>query len=376
MHVEQIEHFSDFLALEPDWTELCRRSHCDSFFLSHEWFRCCWVGQQSGMHPLVLVAFEGPRIVGIAPLLRQTLRWRGLPVRANSPFADLILPPHDAAAVLNAFLAHVERCRPWELLSLAKIATSSRAHRLLDQSLYGKPHIRTTAAVSPVLRLDGDWDGFWRLQSQRFKKTVRNVANRVERLGTIAVEDMSARGSAQDCLATFRTVADAAWKSGLPMSVTGNTGIARFFEALTTALHARGRLVLWVLRLDGAPIAAEYHVRDGDTVYALRSDFVDRYRDASPGAYLNYQIIRTYFCEELRAYDMGAGDNAYKQRWANERRQLDTFTVFGRSAYARALYRVERYAIPCVRQARRWWRRAATAGAGHVNGFHHDVAAS
>src|SRR5262249_54918013 len=164
------------------------------------------------------------------------------------------------------------------------------------------------------------------------------------------------RLTAIECMDVFRAVATKSWKATLPVSITRNMNIARFFEVLTSILHHRRQLLFWVLRLNGRPIATEYHVRDGDTVYALRSDFDEQYRDASPGAHLNAFIVRAYFERDVRVYNMGPGDSEYKRRWANYTCQQDTFWVFNRNLYGVALYNLERRGVPRLRRARAWLR--------------------
>lgn len=369
MHVEEIDSFEDFLSLEAAWNDLCAQSPAPAFFHSHWWFRCCWPAPESGLHPLVLVARQGREIAGIAPLLVRKMRWRGLPARAialmqteDSPRADFVLSPDHGQAALTAVLDHLARRPGWHLLWLGKIARSASTHRLLAELLTDAPSLCLPAARCPLLEIRGSWEEFWKGHSQRFKKTVRNVANRVERLGQVSVVDMAATTSAGECLSVFREVAARSYKSDLPISLARNHSIDRFFGTLTETLHQRAQLHLWVLRLDGEPIATEYHVRDGERVYALRSDFDDRHRDASPGTYLNQHITRAYFDSNVRVYDMGPGDSEYKERWATGATELDTFWVFNRSFYPTALYRMEQQVLPRVRRARAALSRAAEGG--------------
>ena len=363
MQVEEIHDFNAFLDLEQSWTDFCRASGAPSFFLSHAWFRCCWLGKNDAVRPFVLIVREASRLLGIAVFFTNTTSWRIFPVRSatlmqnqDSPFADLVLAPDQAAEVLRAMLDYLMHASRWHVVSLSKIPCCSPAHRVLLGAGAGAPHVRTSGGCSPILVMDNDWDTFWTAQSQRFKKTVRNVANRVERLGRVDVEELSSTASAEECRRVFASVAELSWKAALPISPHRNPRIARFFAALTSELHASGRLLLWTLRIDGVPIASEYHVNDGDTVYALRSDFDDRYREASPGAYLNDRIVRAYFERKVRTYDMGPGDNPYKQRWANGVKELDDFSFFSRRPYPMTVYALEQHAVPRLRQARDWWR--------------------
>jgi CelD/BcsL family acetyltransferase involved in cellulose biosynthesis len=370
MRVEQITDFEAFLQLERDWTAVCQAAGAPSFFLSHAWFRCCWAGKPEDAQALVLVAREGDSVVGIAPFFVHTSSWRIFPLRTallmqnqDSPFADFVAVPDRAGEVARSLLEHLTLGVRCHVVSLRKILRASPTHDVLLGSRFAAPLIRAGGGTSPVLLLQSDWSDFWTAQSQRFKKTVRNIANRVERLGRVSVEELSAKSTPAECLQAYTSVAERGWKASLPTSIGRNPAIGRFFEMLTAVLHAKRQLLLWVLRVDDVPIAAEYHVRDGDRVYALRSDFDDRYREASPGAYLNEQIIRAYFAQPLRAYDMGPGDNAYKQRWATGAAEFDDFSFFSRRPYAMTVYAVEQHAVPRLRQAREWWRRGTPAGA-------------
>ncbi|MFQ5667700.1 MAG: GNAT family N-acetyltransferase [Candidatus Binatia bacterium] len=377
MHIDEIRDFESFMQLRPVWDDLCQASGATSFFLSHAWFRCCWEGKAAGIRPLVLIVREGSTVVGIAPFFVQTASWRIFPVRTallmqnqDSPFADVVLAPDRASKVLQALLEHLMESSGAHVVSLNKVMRSSPTHELLARSGAGAQLVRATGGCSPLLLLNGDWESFWAAQSQRFKKTVRNVANRVERLGRVAVEEPSAGATPAECMHVFSSVAARSWKARLPISVGRNARIMQFFEALTSVLHASGRLLLWTLRVDGVAIATEYHVRDGETVYALRSDFDDRYREASPGAYLNDRIIRNYFDRKVQVYDMGPGDNPYKQRWANSVEEFDNFSLFSHGPYALTVYTLEQHAVPHLRQARNWWRGDLSAVTETGRGLH------
>jgi hypothetical protein len=41
------------------------------------------------------------------------------------------------------------------------------------------------------LVLDSDWETFWTRRSRRFKNTVGNVVNRIERRGAVTIEEMN-----------------------------------------------------------------------------------------------------------------------------------------------------------------------------------------
>jgi CelD/BcsL family acetyltransferase involved in cellulose biosynthesis len=371
MNIEEVHGRNGFCNLEGLWNQVCREQQQTSFFLSHRWFRACLVGTAMDVEPIVLIVRDGNTPIGLVPLFRHRTPWRGLPTRVfslatnqDAPFGDFILPAARAQQAVAAVVEHLDKRRGWHLFVGGKIRRASATHTHLSQLLAGQRQLRQLAARVPVLDLMSDWDTYWTERSQRFKKTVRNVANRMQRLGSISVTDAGAQDLTA-CMNILHTLAGRSWKNSLDVSVTQSQPIAAFFEDLTAALLERGLLHLWVLNLDGVPVAAEYHVRDGDTVYALRGDFDERYRDASPGAYLNAHIVRTYFERGVRHYDMGPGESEYKQRWATRIDDLDTFIVFHRTPYARALFTLEQHAIPHLRRAREWFRGAPASEMKH-----------
>jgi CelD/BcsL family acetyltransferase involved in cellulose biosynthesis len=273
LRVEEVSGVEGVLHLEQVWNTLCHESQCSSFFLSHDWFRCCVAGLAPDCEALTLLVCDGPSVIGIAPLLLQRTRWRLFPARVltlmhnqDSPYCDLITHPARTDAVLHAIMAHLHGRSDWHLWSALRIDRSSPTSGVLTAMFGTSASLRTPSERSLVLRLDGGWQHFWNAQSQRFKKTVRNVSNRVERLGHIEVRDEALTEPAPHCMEVFRAVAGKSWKATLPISVTRNHNIARFFETLTVTLHAAHRLALWVLRVDGEPVATEYQVLDGQTV--------------------------------------------------------------------------------------------------------------
>ena len=359
--IQELHSQDDFLAVESEWDDLLARSAARSFFLSHSWFRCCWPCAAAPVRPLVLLVRRNGDLVGAASFTVQTARWRRMPVRLvslmqnqDTPFTDVIASRSCEEEVIAALLVHLGAKHSWHLLSFAKIRSGSTTAQVLEEQLSGRMHLRSLTCRSPLLSLEGGWESFWAGHSQRFKKTVRNVANRVRHLGEVTVEDVAQSADAEECFELFRRVAARSWKRDLDISVERSADVAHFFQVLTRELHARRRLRLWVLRLDGLPIATEYHVQDRDNVCALRADFDDRYREASVGTHLQCAIIRSYFDAGVARYDMGPGDGEYKRRWANASADCETFSIFRRSPYSAALYSLETGAVPRLKRARDW----------------------
>jgi CelD/BcsL family acetyltransferase involved in cellulose biosynthesis len=354
-------------ALRDDWETLRLADPDRSPFVSYEWYRCC-LEDSEGAEPMVLAVRANGRLVGIAPLARRLLpgRWGStrtvefLRCRETS-HADLVVDPALREEVLVAVCGRLldERPRIWDLLSLGPWPERSPnaivAQRLLRER--GARWTERTASLVPVVRIDRDWEAYWGTRTYLFRKSRRGIQNRMRKLGTVEVEAVRADDSGEGMRAFYR-VADRAWKRDEGLAVTSREESKRFFACLTEAAGRRGWLLLWVLRLDGTPIAVEYNLAENGTVYALRADFDQEYRAYSPGAYLEHHILQTLFAEGYRAYHAGPGFDAYKLRWTEEVRRNVSVTVYStHGARNRLRWVADGWALPRLRA----WR-ARTAG--------------
>ena len=73
--VQEVTTRTGFEQLEPEWNALLTRSASNNIVLTFEWMSTWWqVFGDRGRQLYILVAREGDNIVGIAPLLRRTIR--------------------------------------------------------------------------------------------------------------------------------------------------------------------------------------------------------------------------------------------------------------------------------------------------------------
>ncbi|MGE5176189.1 MAG: GNAT family N-acetyltransferase [Hyphomicrobiales bacterium] len=335
--VETIGTREGIEALQGEWESLRGADPDRSPFVSCEWFRCC-LEDTEGAEPMVLAVRSGSALLGVAPLARRRVPGRWGTARAieflrcrETAHADFVVHPDHRDAVIAAVAGHLfdERPRTWDLLSLGpwpeRSPNAVAVRRLL--AARNARWTERTASLVPVVRIDRDWESFWGTRTYLFRKSRRGIQNRMRKLGTVEVEAVRADASGEGLRALHR-VADRAWKREEGLAVTSREESKRFFACLTDAAGRRGWLLLWVLRLDGTPIAVEYNLAEEGNVYALRADFDQEYRSYSPGAYLEHHILQTLFAEGYRAYHAGPGFDAYKLRWTEEVRRNVTLNVY------------------------------------------------
>jgi CelD/BcsL family acetyltransferase involved in cellulose biosynthesis len=110
--------------------------------------------------------------------------------------------------------------------------------------------------------------------------------------------------------------------------------------------------MVWLLVLDGAPIAMEYDLVHGDVVYALRADFDETFKEHSPGAYLEYEILKSLLESKIAEYNTGPGLNAYKAKLTETAREYVRLHLFGNTARGRWCQASETVLIPIIKRIR------------------------
>jgi CelD/BcsL family acetyltransferase involved in cellulose biosynthesis len=354
--IRRVTTLDAYEALAPAWNKLVSEGGQRSPFLTHEWFSCCWRAVGPERRPEILVVEDSGMPVAFVPLVRRRERLRGLPVRTlgfltapDTPVADIVGSP--MPGVLGWIFDYLRCRRDWDVLRLEKLAANSPTLDALEQGTFrGFQWRRAGVLASPYLALTGGWESFYAAKSPRFKKTLRNNQNRLKRMGQVAVEEHRSVDSTSPLFAEIVELTARSWKGERRLAIATMPRMREFFTELTQRASARGWLAVWILRLDGRPIAMEYHIVAGGVAHALRADFDLAFEELSPGSALNHAIAQALFARgDLHEYDMGPGLNPYKLRWATGLRETVTLTAFRPAAYGRVLATLERVIVPAAR---------------------------
>jgi CelD/BcsL family acetyltransferase involved in cellulose biosynthesis len=359
--VRRLDSLDGFEALAPVWHAVATESGQTSPFLSHEWFGCCWRAATPARRPEILLVEDSAGPVALVPLVHWSGALHGLPVRfvgmLNAPdtaFADWLIIGRPEP-VIEAVMAELAARSDWDVMALNSLPASSLTLKALQGWLPGRYRWQPISPLrSPYLNTTGTWEEFWTGTSQRFKKTVRNVRNRLAKTGTISVEEHRAVAPDSLVFADLLGVSARSWKAQRALAIATMPGMVQFFRELTVHASARGWLRLWIMRLDGLPVATEYQLEADGRVHALRADFdAAMPDDLSPGTHLSAEIVRALFGREtVYEYDMGPGDDEYKSRWAGAAHDLGRLRVFRPGAYGTLLYTAEVRVVPTIRRLR------------------------
>ena len=359
LRVRRLTAADDFGSIAAVWSDLAGQSAQSTPFASHDWFECCRIAAADRTQDLLVVE-DSVAPVAMIPLVRWTGRVRGMPVRylgvldsPDSPVADLL---HAGAAlpVVRALLDHVTARSDWDVLEFGRLPLGSETLKALETELPGRLRWRRAGGdLSPYLAVDGPWARFYASRSQRFKKTIRNIQNRLDRLGSITVEEHHALPPGETLFEEMIALTSRSWKADRGIAIATMPRMREFFGELSRRAAARGWLSVWFLRLDGRAIAMEYQLRANGIVYALRADYDLTFAASSPGSALNFAIARALFDRgDVQEYQMGPGQNEYKMRWASGSHETVRIQIYRPGLYPRLVHLTETAVVPALRRLR------------------------
>ena len=362
LQVTTVTSEAAFTALEERWSEVARLAAPSSLFHRHEWYAAAWAWRRLDSALSVLIAEREGRIAGVLPLIRSSdgrVPGRELELLTvpDTQLSDLIVAPPDAEPVAEAFAQELAHLRDWDALRLDYLPAHGAGMRCLVPALSRRglrvgDHDR---GGNPYVALEGGWDGYYNSRSRSLKKAVNLAANRLQKAGEVRIEWLTS----ENCdTSRFESGLDAAidisrrsWKRD-----TGNSldrpGPQAFIRALSQAAYRCGWASIWLVHVNGQPLAMEYElIHDGD-VHALRADFDADCTDISPGSHLFRHLLERMFGRGWHRYYLGPGDNPYKRRWTVEEEPLKCTIVYNRTWRGSLAWLRDEWAKPRARAVR------------------------
>jgi hypothetical protein len=277
---------------------------------------------------LVLLVSEGNELLGIAPLWRYVDVSRRIPIKRisfitspDTPFVDFIAQPDKREQILQTIIKylHTEERSGWDLLTLNRWQACSPNYEVFTGilQLQRRYFFSGFPSRTPYVSIQGTWKDFLQTRSGRFKKTYRNISNKLNRLREVRVQFFG-RDEAGTVLKDVFSVSDKSWKGKEGIAICSQQETKNFFQVLTNLASKEGWLLIGLLKTQDVPIAMEYDLLYEGRVYALRADYDESFSEYSPGAYLEYEILKASFDGGLIEYSTGPGLNAYKLKWTDQ----------------------------------------------------------
>jgi len=122
-------------------------------------------------------------------------------------------------------------------------------------------------------------------------------------------------------LAEIYAVNDSSWKAERGTNLFRAPEVRAFFSRLVPAMVERGMIDLQVIRLDGRIACYELCFDFGGRLFSYNGAYRAGLEQASPGTALTAHVIEQAYLRGRTEYDMCRGEEGYKSRWSERRRE-------------------------------------------------------
>jgi CelD/BcsL family acetyltransferase involved in cellulose biosynthesis len=321
-----------FTELRSAWDSLLQSSEAASPFLTWEWLHPWWK-HLSGRSRLRMLAVDaGNRLIAIAPF-RLTTGVARLPCldllgsgEAGSDYLDVITRSGFEAEGLDA----VERFVVAQsiALRLTHLASSAAAPGLASRlERRGWTQVTTPGGICPYIPLAGHtWDSYLATLGASHRANVRRRLRALEQKFDVRFERVTGDRDRRDALERLTHYHERRFDSRGTAFRTAS--LCAFHDEATRRFLERGWLRMFVLRVNGAPVAVMYGLLYNRTFYFYQHGFDDSYQQYSIGLVLMALSIRTAIEEGAAEFDMLWGTEPYKFLWARQTRELHNLHLF------------------------------------------------
>lgn len=350
------EVHSDLISLRDAWNSLQLPADGNGqLFSRYEWMDATLSWQPDASQPYFLLIQNQKKSMGILALSRL-IRFRyGLPIKRlqfiqvpDAQQCQYVTSNSDRVHVAHAIAGYLSLHKNWDQIQLSRMHRESGAEHPLETA-FREAGLRVhwiKESGNPVIQLNQTWQTYYATRSRRLKKGNNLVANKLRKaFKSIEVEWLFGKSvtGEQWSMALDEVIAVSAksWKRSTGLTLD-NPGPQAFIKKLSEHAIHQGWLSIWLLRLDGKIAAMEYQIIYNRVVHALRADYDEDLAELSPGTYLNWKILERLFEQgDLLRYEMGPGDNQYKQRWAESELPLYSFIAYNTTLPGRILCFIE-----------------------------------
>lgn len=342
--VIEINDLDSLHAYRMTWNALFGQTPRASFFHTFDWLDAYWRHFGDDQRLRVMVVRAAGKPIGIVPLCVRNEQRQFGKVRVLSYPLDgwgACYSPLGGcqAATLTLAMRHIATtyrdgsARDWDLIDLPWIddekTDRGRTARAMESAGL-RPH-RQEDQTNSFIDLHDGWETYLATRGSKTRQEMRRTLRSVDQpdkgqpdRGTGRVEYVrhrpksAAYGDGDPAWDLYEQCEEVARQSWQADSTDGNTLCHERYQPFLRAAHAAaarcGMVDVNLLKIDGQPVAFNYNYHTEGVVYGLRTGYRKDASNRSAGAALTLLTLRDSFERGDERFELGPGDQDYKQR--------------------------------------------------------------
>jgi len=316
LRCELVTDFGRLQELSRAWDSLASADARAEIFHTWNWARAVSAAYDDSLQLVIPAVYEGDRLLGILPLVRDGKTLRFLAGR-EADYNDILCAEPNAIRVIAAAFQALLSVEGWTSCVLDKLPARSRLLR--HRSELPKP-LRTR--LQPVFLCPSSGVNLAHDRDEQIakilrKQQLRRAQNKLERMGSLRFRHLESRSEIRNHLPRFfRQHISRHAMNGVQSHFLASR-CRRFYGALVDELNPRTCLRFSVLELDGEPIAYHFGFQANGKFLFYQPTFDIRYWECCPGDALVRYLFRYAQESGVTDFDFSIGAEHYKARYSN-----------------------------------------------------------
>ena len=325
LKVDLIDGAEALAAVADPWRRLAAAR--GNAFVTPEWYRAALSTLHRGSRPAVVVVRDRGEVRGLLPMLEaRSARGQRAARFPGTRFGDLFHPVaevgDDETIAIEAAPRLAEHLGARCHLDLGRVDAGASWWGALARAWPSRMSVvsRPEEAL-PYIELNGSsWEGYLAGRSRGLRNQLGRKMRGLRKTHEVRVRRSVAGEEVMPDMWTLFRLHDARWRGREVASSVADPRARDFHSRFVLEAHRRGWLRLYLLEVDAVPVAGWYGWRVGDRFSYYQAGFDPAWGQHSVGFLLLAETVREAIAEGASEYDLLLGDEAFKARFATDRR--------------------------------------------------------
>jgi CelD/BcsL family acetyltransferase involved in cellulose biosynthesis len=334
----------------PEWAELAERTAAQPWAWP-EWF-AAWQQAFSPNTPLVVyVSRSEGQLSGVGAFRRRDHRLEAA-ANVHSPWWGVLAESQDAREAVFAGALQEQPTR-LELHEIRESAGEAAAIRTCGAA-QGYRIVESVFERAPFVRVDGDWDTYYRTRIDRHRrKEIDRCRRRLKDEHALDYEwAIPDRDRVDRLLDEGLRLEASGWKGRAGTAIVSDPATASFYREVARWAAERGWLRLGFLRADGRAVAFELALEKDGVISLIKGAYDEALARVGPGILLLHDLLEDAFARGIEEIDLLGGSERYKLQWAHATRSRSRVSSFASTPRGTAEFGLRRLEIGARAAAR------------------------
>ncbi|HEX8949291.1 MAG TPA: GNAT family N-acetyltransferase [Dissulfurispiraceae bacterium] len=312
-------------------------------FVNYHWFSLWWeaFGRRSGL--FVAVLRNDGEIKAIFPCCSRYSSICSL-TNIHSHYYDLLIEPEVRGEALSCFFELLRRIAPRSQIYFEQLPMAGENAASLVSELQNSrtPFYRHSQPWAPWAERPVDWSLFLDGLSGRLRNTLQRNRRKAEAEGPLSFETIKQSEQLDKVLDAVFDIEYRSWKGREGTAIKSRAVVERFYRRLASLAMEHGHLLLCTLKLGDTPIAADFCLCSGRTLFLLKPGYDEAFRHLSPGNLLHLEVFNYLHRDPAFSFYnfLGACD-PWKMEWTRNTESYGWIRIYPKTLQGRIEYLIK-----------------------------------